>query len=197
MFMLHTELKQCLYLYFSQYGRILDIVALKTQKMRGQAFIVFADIESSMRALHHSNHSKLLGQPMHVAYAKTKSKAHLTHIGRVDAAASIQRYAQRTNAHKHATHNDDDDKDNNTNTNANAKGNVRVIIEGVPPNTEESELLLYLTKMDGFMTLRSPRHRPWVSHAYFTAQPQAIACIHRLQGMRLRNSAALRFSLDI
>ena len=36
-----TELKKSLYAIFSQFGPILDIVAMKTLKRRGQAFIVF------------------------------------------------------------------------------------------------------------------------------------------------------------
>lgn len=45
------ELKKSLYAIFSQFGPILDIVALKTLKMRGQAFVVFKDIASATNAL--------------------------------------------------------------------------------------------------------------------------------------------------
>ena len=38
------ELKKSLYAAFSQFGPILDIVALKTFRMRGQAFVVFFDL---------------------------------------------------------------------------------------------------------------------------------------------------------
>ena len=36
-----TELRRSLYSLFSQFGGILDVVALKTPKARGQAFVVF------------------------------------------------------------------------------------------------------------------------------------------------------------
>jgi len=36
---------------FATYGVILDIVALKTAKMRGQAHVVFRDIDSSTQAM--------------------------------------------------------------------------------------------------------------------------------------------------
>ena len=36
------QLKQSLYLLFSQFGTILDIVALKTERMRGQAWGVLS-----------------------------------------------------------------------------------------------------------------------------------------------------------
>lgn len=45
------ELKKSLYAIFSQFGPILDIVALKTLKMRGQAFVAFKDINAASEAL--------------------------------------------------------------------------------------------------------------------------------------------------
>lgn len=46
-----TELKKSLYAIFSQFGQILDIVALKTMKARGQAFIIFKEIGSATNAV--------------------------------------------------------------------------------------------------------------------------------------------------
>jgi U2 small nuclear ribonucleoprotein B'' len=45
------ELRQSLYEAFSQFGRVVDVVALKTTRMRGQAFIAFEDIASATNAL--------------------------------------------------------------------------------------------------------------------------------------------------
>lgn len=45
------DLKKSLYAIFSQFGQILDIVALKTLRMRGQAFVIFKEISSSTNAL--------------------------------------------------------------------------------------------------------------------------------------------------
>lgn len=44
-------MKKSLYAIFSQFGQILDIVALKTLKMRGQAFVIFKEIASATNAL--------------------------------------------------------------------------------------------------------------------------------------------------
>jgi len=49
--MCNTDLKRSLYYLFSQFGQVLDIVAMKTIKMRGQAFIVFKEIGSATNAL--------------------------------------------------------------------------------------------------------------------------------------------------
>jgi U2 small nuclear ribonucleoprotein B'' len=36
---------------FATYGVLLDVVALKTMKMRGQAHIVFRDLDASTQAM--------------------------------------------------------------------------------------------------------------------------------------------------
>ncbi|CAG8672478.1 20320_t:CDS:2 [Dentiscutata erythropus] len=69
------ELKRSLYALFSAYGRILDIVALKTIKMRGQAFIVFKEIQSATAAMRGLNGFNFYDVPMQIEYAKGKSDA--------------------------------------------------------------------------------------------------------------------------
>jgi RNA recognition motif-containing protein len=46
-----AELKKSLYAVFSQFGKIVDIVACKTLKLRGQAWVVFEDVTSATNAL--------------------------------------------------------------------------------------------------------------------------------------------------
>ena len=58
---------------FSTYGTILDIVALKTMKMRGQAHVVFRDIQAATQAMRSLDGETFLGRTMKVQYAKSKS----------------------------------------------------------------------------------------------------------------------------
>jgi len=67
------ELRKSLYALFSQYGPILDIVALKTHKMRGQAFIVFKDVSSAGNAMRQMTNFPFYDKPMKIAYAKSQS----------------------------------------------------------------------------------------------------------------------------
>lgn len=46
-----AEIKKSLYAVFSQFGKILDIVACKTLKLRGQAWVVFDDVTAATNAL--------------------------------------------------------------------------------------------------------------------------------------------------
>ncbi|PSN60412.1 U2 small nuclear ribonucleo protein B [Corynespora cassiicola Philippines] len=67
------DLKRNLYMLFATYGVILDIVALKTMKMRGQAHIVFRDVESSTQALRALQGSQFFGRDMQIFYGRGKS----------------------------------------------------------------------------------------------------------------------------
>ncbi|KZM23195.1 uncharacterized protein EKO05_0008208 [Ascochyta rabiei] len=67
------DLKRNLYMLFATYGVILDVVALKTMKMRGQAHVVFRDIDSSTQAMRALQGFTFFGKDMQIAYAKTKS----------------------------------------------------------------------------------------------------------------------------
>ena len=39
-----------MYAMFSQFGKIIDVVALKTLRMRGQAWVVFSDVAAATNA---------------------------------------------------------------------------------------------------------------------------------------------------
>ncbi|KAF1945423.1 RNA-binding domain-containing protein [Clathrospora elynae] len=67
------DLKRNLYMLFATYGVILDVVALKTMKMRGQAHVVFRDINSSTQAMRALQNFTFFAKDMQIAYAKTKS----------------------------------------------------------------------------------------------------------------------------
>ena len=68
-------LKEALEEIFSEYGNIIEIIAKKNLKAKGQAFIVFDDVESASRAIDEVNGFELFEKPMVLDYAKTRSDA--------------------------------------------------------------------------------------------------------------------------
>lgn len=80
-----SDLKRYLYMRFSLYGHILDIVAMKNDRMRGQAHVVFNDIDASTQALNGLNKSKFMGKEMDIEYARGKSHA----IAKLDGSFTI------------------------------------------------------------------------------------------------------------
>ncbi|KAL1736021.1 hypothetical protein EV714DRAFT_233327 [Schizophyllum commune] len=71
------ELRHQLYALFTTYGRIIDMVVSKAPRMRGQAWLVFADLASATTALRACQGMVFYDKPMHIDYAKSKSFATL------------------------------------------------------------------------------------------------------------------------
>ncbi|GLB33752.1 putative RNA recognition motif containing protein [Lyophyllum shimeji] len=71
------ELKLQLYALFTTYGKIIDIIASKSQSMRGQAFLVFSDLAGATSAMRACEGMLFYEKPLHIDYAKTKSYATL------------------------------------------------------------------------------------------------------------------------
>ncbi|KAH8815022.1 hypothetical protein F5884DRAFT_160405 [Xylogone sp. PMI_703] len=68
-----SDLRISLYTLFSTYGPVLDVVALKTMKMRGQAHIVFRDVQTATQAMRSLQGFEFFGKELHIQYAKSKS----------------------------------------------------------------------------------------------------------------------------
>lgn len=56
------DLRTALYMLFSTYGPVLDVVALKTGKMRGQAHVVYRDVQTATQAMRALDGSQFLGK---------------------------------------------------------------------------------------------------------------------------------------
>jgi len=67
------ELRKSLYAMFSQFGTVLDVVALKTLRMRGQAFIVFKDLSAATNARRSMQNFPFYDKPMRIQFARAKS----------------------------------------------------------------------------------------------------------------------------
>lgn len=71
---------------FSAFGTIIDIVAMKSLKRRGQAWIIFKEVNSASNALKSLQGFPFYNKPMRITFAKSKSdivaKAEGTYIER-------------------------------------------------------------------------------------------------------------------
>lgn len=67
------EMRRLLYQLFSQFGCVFDIVSTKSARMKGQAFLVFDSTTTSTVALRSMQGFPLMGKPMQIQYAKSKS----------------------------------------------------------------------------------------------------------------------------
>ncbi|TFK43585.1 hypothetical protein BDQ12DRAFT_675224 [Crucibulum laeve] len=71
------ELRIQLYALFTTYGKIIDVVASKSERMRGQAWLVFTDLAGATSAMRACDGMVFYDKPLHIDYAKSKSYATL------------------------------------------------------------------------------------------------------------------------
>uniref|UniRef100_A0A914UWM7 RRM domain-containing protein n=1 Tax=Plectus sambesii TaxID=2011161 RepID=A0A914UWM7_9BILA len=67
------ELKKALYAIFSQFGQIVDIMAFKTLKMRGQAHVIFKEVTSATNALRSMQGFPFYDKPMRIQFSRDDS----------------------------------------------------------------------------------------------------------------------------
>jgi RNA recognition motif-containing protein len=58
------EIRSQLYALFTTYGKLIDVVATKTPRMRGQAFLVFTDLAAATAALRACDGMIFYNKPM-------------------------------------------------------------------------------------------------------------------------------------
>ncbi|KAI9757600.1 MAG: hypothetical protein M4579_003413 [Chaenotheca gracillima] len=75
------QLKEALTEIFSEYGSIVDLVAKKSLKAKGQAFVVFGDVDAAQRAISEVQGFELFEKPMVLDFAKTNSDATVKRMG--------------------------------------------------------------------------------------------------------------------
>ncbi|KAH9844419.1 U1 small nuclear ribonucleoprotein A [Teratosphaeria destructans] len=80
------DLRRELYMLFSTYGPVLDITALKTKAMRGQAHILFKDVHCATQAMRACQGFEFFGRAMRISYSKNQSQTLVKMMGGFDAA---------------------------------------------------------------------------------------------------------------
>jgi RNA recognition motif-containing protein len=75
------RLKETLSIIFGTRGQVIDIVAKKNVKAKGQAFVVFENPDDAAVAVDLLHGFEIFGQPMHLALAHTRSDAIVVRTG--------------------------------------------------------------------------------------------------------------------
>lgn len=67
------HLKKTLWEIFGEHGQVMDIIAKGRMALRGQAFILFHDVETATRALGSLQGGRIYGRSMNIRFARYKS----------------------------------------------------------------------------------------------------------------------------
>ncbi|CAO2578568.1 U2 small nuclear ribonucleoprotein B'' [Lemmus lemmus] len=191
------ELKRSLYALFSQFGHVVDIVALKTMKMRGQAFVIFKELGSSTNALRQLQGFPFYGKPMRIQYAKTDSDIISKMRGTfADKEKKKEKKKAKTMEQAAAA--------------ANKKpGQVRqesvcgvpdyppnyiLFLNNLPEETNEMMLSMLFNQFPGFKEVRLVPGRHDIAFVEFENDGQAGAARDALQGFKITPSHAMKIT---
>jgi len=196
------ELKKALYAIFSQFGHILEIVALKTLKMRGQAFVIFKDVSNATNALRSMQGFPFYDKPMRIQYSKKDSdiiaKMKGTFIERpkkrrgadtvpeVDAnrrkkKGPSQGGRQSTNA----------GGTNSANSIPEQPPHHILFLTNLPEETNEMMLSMLFNQFPGFKEVRLVPGRSDIAFVECETDQQAAAAKEALQGFKITPSNAM------
>ncbi|KAL8173340.1 UNVERIFIED_CONTAM: U2 small nuclear ribonucleoprotein B'' [Gekko kuhli] len=200
------ELKRSLYALFSQFGHVVDIVALKTMKMRGQAFVIFKELGSSTNALRQLQGFPFYGKPMRIQYAKTDSDV----ISKMRGTFADKEKRKEKKKSKLLEQSANAAKKPNQGANqssANAQSgssqnqqvpdnppNYILFLNNLPEETNEMMLSMLFNQFPGFKEVRLVPGRHDIAFVEFENEGQAGAARDALQGFKITPSHAMKIT---
>ncbi|KAI3806266.1 hypothetical protein L1987_22165 [Smallanthus sonchifolius] len=202
------ELKRSLYALFSQYGRILDVVALKTAKLRGQAWIVFSEVTAASNAVRQMQNFPFYDKPMRIQYAKGKSdciaKADNTFVPKEKRKKQEEKTEKKRDGPQ-ATNGVRSDNNgapaaSYRNGNADAQEttppNNILFVQNLPHDTTEDMLQLLFKQFPGFKEVRMIGAKPGIAFVEFDDENQSSTAMQSLQGFKItpQNSMVISYA---
>ncbi|XP_078272605.1 U2 small nuclear ribonucleoprotein B'' [Rhinoraja longicauda] len=202
------ELKRALYALFSQFGQIVDIVALKTMKMRGQAFVIFKEIICATSALRQIQGFPFYGKPMRIQYAKTdsdlvskmrgtfadKEKKKEKKKTKAQEQIAASKKANQTTTQTTTTANSNQTTSSTTQQVPDNPPNYILFLTNLPEETNEMMLSMLFNQFPGFKEVRLVPGRHDIAFVEFETEGQAGAARDALQGFRITPSHAMKIT---
>uniref|UniRef100_H2Y5V7 RRM domain-containing protein n=1 Tax=Ciona savignyi TaxID=51511 RepID=H2Y5V7_CIOSA len=200
-----------LYAIFSQFGQILDIVALKTLKMRGQAFVIFKEISSATNALRSMQGFPFYDKPMVLnllAYSKKDSdvisKLKGTYQERTKEKKKKKKEVKKVTNMQHKTrptcqwmsHYPDISqkvisKELKLYKFKNPPNHI-LFLNNLPPETQEEMLNMLFNRFSGFKEVRLVPGRHDIAFVEFDSDQQASDAKGALQGFKISPTHAMK-----
>lgn len=217
------ELKKALHAVFAQFGEILDVIAMSTLKMRGQAFVVFKEQASAKEALESMQGFPFFNKPMRIAWCKSKSdtiaKLDGTYVPRDKAAKRKAEEKERKERAKKQREEAkaaavEESKRPHTmpgmtmsdglppsahlppvdpNENKVLPHNV-LFVENLPDNVNDMMLRMLFQQFPGFQDVRLVPGRTGIAFIDFDNQVQAATAMNSLQNFKITPTNLMKIS---
>ncbi|XP_015246322.1 PREDICTED: U2 small nuclear ribonucleoprotein B'' [Cyprinodon variegatus] len=195
------ELKRSLYALLSQFGQIVEIVAMKTMKMRGQAFVVFKELTAATNALRQLQGFPFYNKPMRIQYAKTDSEVIAKMKGtfsdkekKREKKKKAQEAAAAANATKKAALAMSTAPQTPAVQVPDNPPNHILFLNNLPEETNEMMLSMLFNQFPGFKEVRLVPGKHDIAFVEFEGETQAGVAKDALQGFRITATCAMRIT---
>jgi len=194
------DLKKSLYAIFSQFGQILDIIALKTLKMRGQAFVIFKEISSGTNALRSMQGFPFYDKPMRIAYARgdsdiiAKMKGTFQERPKRAPGESKKKSKKVKAAAAHQLGGGAGAGGGGGHTGGDSAPNQILFLTNLPQETNEMMLSMLFNQFPGFKEVRLVPGRHDIAFVEFENEMQSAAARDALQGFKITPTTAMKIS---
>jgi U2 small nuclear ribonucleoprotein B'' len=200
------QMKKCLYAIFSQFGKILDVVVMRSIRLRGQAWVVFEEIGSATSALRAMQGFPFFEKPMRLSYAKSKSdatakvdgtlKEHLKERRKEYNAAARELHLERAKAKKTGV-----SVAGGVPQAAQASGeqppaNKILFVQNLPEASTAQMLSMLFQQFPGYVEVRLVDGRPGIAFVEYGNDMQASVALQGLQAFKItpQNSMAITYA---
>ena len=175
-------LRRALYSLFTRHGKVQEVIVLRRDGLRGQAWIIFNDVQSAMAALQAEQGFTLFGKDLVVEFAKAPSDR----IARRD--GTYVPKAKRAKTEE--TPREDDENEEEATTAAPATASVPeappskyLLADNLPEECNEMMLGMLFRQYAGFKEVRMPR--PGLAFVEFEDEAHATLAKTGLNGFQI------------
>eukprot|EP00746_Dinoflagellata_sp_MGD_P156438 gnl/MRDRNA2_/MRDRNA2_85821_c0_seq1.p2 gnl/MRDRNA2_/MRDRNA2_85821_c0~~gnl/MRDRNA2_/MRDRNA2_85821_c0_seq1.p2 ORF type:complete len:211 (+),score=16.59 gnl/MRDRNA2_/MRDRNA2_85821_c0_seq1:35-667(+) len=183
------EVKKALYAVFGQFGKILNIVVSKTNRLKGQAWVIFADISASTHALTSMQNFSFFDQELTVKYSSNKSRAidgQYEFTGQQNNPRNIAKRPCRSESQNSKSYSDL--------TRLKSQPNKMLFVENIPRITTVDMLAMLFQQFKGFLEVRMVTARPGIAFVEFDSEERAAFAKNGLDKFRITPDNVMKVS---
>lgn len=198
-------MKKVLHCCFSQFGKILDVVVMSKFRLRGQAWVVFDEIEAATKALKGLQGFPLYEKPIKIQYAYDKSDAIAKRDGtfkprdKEEVARINKEKRERLQRKRGAKAMEEDGGEGGPQEAparrapaAAAEPHHILFVENLPEATTSDMLSMLFKQFNGFKEVRMVPAKPGISFVEFGDAMQAGVALNGLQGFKITPEKAIQ-----
>ncbi|CAN8285842.1 unnamed protein product [Cochlearia groenlandica] len=209
------ELKKSLNAVFSQFGKIVEVLAFKTLKHKGQAWLVFENAESASTAISKMNGFPFYDKSMRIQFAKTKSDV----VAKADG-TFVPREKRKRQEDKGGKKKKKDQRHDSSNMgmpmNSGVYGNAPplsqvpypggakpnlpeapappnsiLFVQNLPHETTPMMLQMLFCQYPGFKEVRMIEAKPGIAFVEYADEMQSTVAMQVLQGFKIQQNPML------